>query len=92
MPATAHGLESSSIHASIKLLIANLVTIKDTSGKFLLPLPDGRIIDTKSWDTNDWEWTHGIGLYGIWQYHSLTGDEESLSAYFPVEETSYFDL
>jgi unsaturated rhamnogalacturonyl hydrolase len=78
MPAIAHGLESKDVHTGIKLLIDNLVNIKDTTGKFLHLLPDGRIIDTKSWDTNEWEWTHGIGLYGIWQYHAMTGDAELL--------------
>ena len=46
---------------SSETLIRNLVDIKDESGEFLLRLADGRIIDTKGW--NDWEWTHGIGLY-----------------------------
>ena len=58
--------------AHIQLLIRNLVEIKDTSGEFLLRLPDGRVIDTKGW--NDWEWTHGIGLYGIYKYYQLTRD------------------
>ncbi|KAL4966592.1 glycoside hydrolase family 88/105 protein [Aspergillus stella-maris] len=58
-------------------LITNLINIKDTSGKFLLHLADGRIIDTKSWA--GWEWTHGIGLYGIWKYYELTNDASLLS-------------
>ncbi|KAF8251342.1 glycosyl hydrolase [Wilcoxina mikolae CBS 423.85] len=78
MPATAHNIHQSTIHKAIKLLIHNLVHLKDTTGEFLLRLEDGRIIDTKGWDENNWEWTHGIGLYGIWQYHVLTGDPESL--------------
>ena len=59
------------IDRTIQLLIRNLVEIKDTSGEFLLRLPDGRVIDTKGW--NDWEWTHGVGLYGIYKYvpHAL---------------------
>src|SRR3954463_11121099 len=64
------------IHKAVNLLIDNLVNIKDETGKFLLPLPDGRIIDTKSW--HGWEWTHGIGLYGVWKYYELTGDERLL--------------
>lgn len=44
-----------------------------------MPLEDGRIIDTKSWHTNSWEWTHGIGLYGIWKYYTLTSDAEILA-------------
>ncbi|KAL3425855.1 glycosyl hydrolase family [Phlyctema vagabunda] len=77
MPLTVHGIESSKVHESIRLLIDKLVNIKDTTGEFLLRLPDGRVIDTKGW--NDWEWTHGVGLYGIWQYYSLTGDESLLA-------------
>jgi unsaturated rhamnogalacturonyl hydrolase len=49
------GWTSSQIHDKIKLLIDNLINIKDEGGKFLLKLPDGRIIDTKGW--NDWEWS-----------------------------------
>jgi unsaturated rhamnogalacturonyl hydrolase len=68
----AHGLEAVDIDKQIQLLIRNLVEIKDTSGEFLLRLEDGRVIDTKGW--NDWEWTHGIGLYGIWKYYEQTRD------------------
>lgn len=64
------------IHQKIHLLITNLVNIKDAAGEFLLPLPDGRVIDTKSWQ--DWEWTHGIGLYGVWKYYEMTGDQSLL--------------
>lgn len=71
MPLTEHGIEAADVHRTIKLLIHNLVNITDTTGEFLLRLPDGRVIDTKGW--NDWEWTHGIGLYGIWKYYELTG-------------------
>lgn len=53
-------------------LTTNLVNISDESGEFLLRLDDGRVIDTKGWA--GWEWTHGIGLYGIWQYYDQTGD------------------
>ncbi|KAL4895574.1 Six-hairpin glycosidase-like protein [Aspergillus ambiguus] len=67
---------SNDIHASIKSLIHNLINIKDETGRFLLHLSDGRVIDTKSWD--GWEWTHAIGLYGIWKYYELTGDESLL--------------
>jgi unsaturated rhamnogalacturonyl hydrolase len=63
---------ASPIDQQIQLLIRNLVEIKDSSGEFLLKLDDGRVIDTKGW--NDWEWTHGIGLYGILQYYQQTRD------------------
>lgn len=55
------GLYAADIRGKVELLIENLVNIKDETGKFLLRLPDGRVIDTKGW--NDWEWTHGIGMY-----------------------------
>lgn len=64
------------VRQTIDRLIDNLVHIEDTSGQFLLHLPDGRIIDTKSW--HGWEWTHGIGLYGLWKYYELTGDKALL--------------
>jgi unsaturated rhamnogalacturonyl hydrolase len=72
VPDQVHGIESADIDRQIQLLIRNLVDIKDTSGEFLLKLDDGRVIDTKGW--NDWEWTHGIGLYGIWKYYEQTRD------------------
>ncbi|KAK7739071.1 hypothetical protein SLS53_005969 [Cytospora paraplurivora] len=72
MPAEIEGIRSADVHAKIKLLIDGMVNIKDKTGEFLLRLEDGRVIDTKGW--NDWEWTHGIGLYGIWKYYELTGD------------------
>lgn len=64
------------VHAAVRLLIDNLINIKDETGKFLLHLEDGRIIDTKSWQ--GWEWTHGIGLYGVWKYYEITGDASLL--------------
>lgn len=71
---TIAGLKATDVHQRIRSLTDNLVNIKDESGRFLLKLPDGRIIDTKGW--NDWEWTHGIGLYGLYQYYSLTSSVE----------------
>ncbi|TVY24406.1 Unsaturated rhamnogalacturonyl hydrolase, partial [Lachnellula hyalina] len=77
MPQVAYGVASQDIHKTIKLLIHQLVNIKDETGEFLLRLEDGRVIDTKGW--NGWEWTHGIGLYGLWKYHTLTGSNEALA-------------
>lgn len=70
MPAIAHDIAYSTIRSNIDKLIDNLVNITDDTGEFLLKLDDGRIIDTKGW--NDWEWTHGIGLYGLYQYYLLS--------------------
>ncbi|KAK5055364.1 hypothetical protein LTR84_013114 [Exophiala bonariae] len=75
-PLSIEGLSAQNVHENIKRLINNLVNIKDESGHFLLKLPDGRIIDTKGWE--DWEWTHGIGLYGLYQYHDLTPSSGTL--------------
>jgi unsaturated rhamnogalacturonyl hydrolase len=63
------------LHVLISRLVDNLVNIRDQDGRFLLKLDDGRVIDTKGW--NDWEWTHGVGLYGLLQYHQLTHDAHS---------------
>ncbi|KAM5544650.1 hypothetical protein V8D89_001548 [Ganoderma adspersum] len=60
----------------INNLITCLVNIKDETGEFLMPLADGRIIDTKGWE--DWEWTHGVGLYGLLKFHEITGDQRAL--------------
>ena len=57
----------------IQKVTHNLVNIHDKTGEFLLRLDDGRVIDTKGWA--GWEWTHGVGLYGIWQYYCQTGDD-----------------
>lgn len=73
---TVEGLTAQAVRVKIDLLIHNLVNIKDETGHFLLKLADGRIIDTKGW--NDWEWTHGIGLYGLYQYHALTSSVSAL--------------
>lgn len=56
----------------VRRLTDNLVGITDETGQFLLRLDDGRVIDTKGWA--GWEWTHGIGLYGMWQYYDQTGE------------------
>lgn len=60
----------------IERLMDNLVSIEDTTGEFLLHLDDGRVIDTKGW--NGWEWTHGIGLFGMWRYVEQTGNDKAL--------------
>jgi unsaturated rhamnogalacturonyl hydrolase len=76
VPDRVQDISTAHIHDVVRRLISNLVEIKDHSGEFLLRLEDGRVIDTKGW--NDWEWTHGIGLYGIHQYYALTGEKRCL--------------
>ncbi|EFX03063.1 glycosyl hydrolase [Grosmannia clavigera kw1407] len=77
MPLEMHGIKAQDVHTKIRLLIDGMINIKDTTGEFLMTLEDGRVIDTKGW--NDWEWTHGIGLLGLWQYYELTNDPAHLT-------------
>ena len=76
MPTTVDSISADQIKDTVRRLIDNLVNIKDETGEFLLRLDDGRVIDTKGW--NDWEWTHGIGLYGIFKHWELSGDPAAL--------------
>lgn len=79
MPSNIYDIESQEVHRQVKKLINNLINIKDETGEFLLRLDDGKIVDAKGWNGTDWEWTHAIGLYGLWNYYSLSGDEPTLS-------------
>ncbi|WP_076068868.1 glycoside hydrolase family 88/105 protein [Sphingomonas montana] len=72
MAALTHTVPRKAVTDAIAKLIDNLVNIKDETGEFLLRLDDGRVIDTKGW--NDWEWTHGIGLFGLYRYYEQTND------------------
>ena len=71
MAATHSDIAQAAITDAIRRLITNLVNISDDTGEFLLRLKDGRIIDTKGWA--GWEWTHGVGLFGMWRYFEQTG-------------------
>lgn len=71
--APQRSITRSGLQELIRRLTDNLVAIRDETGEFLLRLDDGRVIDTKGWA--GWEWTHGIGLYGIWQYYDQTGED-----------------
>ncbi|KAJ5392573.1 unsaturated rhamnogalacturonan hydrolase [Penicillium cosmopolitanum] len=53
--------------------INNLINIRDDTGEFLVHLKNGQTIQAKCW--NGWEWTHGVGLYGIWKIYEMTGKE-----------------
>lgn len=77
MANVVEGIERQNILNQISVLMNNLVNIKDESGKFLLKLDDGRTVDTKGW--NGWDWTHGIGLFGMYRYYAMTGDPKALS-------------
>lgn len=77
MAALTHDIPREQVTDAIGLLMHNLVNIKDQTGEFLLHLDDGRIIDTKGWA--GWEWTHGIGLFGLWRYFEQTGDARAIA-------------
>lgn len=71
----ALGADREDYRDAIQRLIHNLVNIRDEDGRFLLRLADGRVIDTKGW--NGFEWTHGVGLYGIYKVWEMTGDAQA---------------
>lgn len=77
MAALSHDVPRGAVTDAIARLIDNLVNIRDETGEFLLRLPDGRVVDTKGW--NDWEWTHGIGLFGLYRYWEQSGDATALT-------------
>ncbi|KAN0063277.1 hypothetical protein ACQY0O_004441 [Thecaphora frezii] len=70
-------LDASKAAALVDKLIHKLLNNEDVNKEFLLPLADGRIIDTKGW--NGWEWTHGVALFGLWEHYAHTADERSLN-------------
>ncbi|MCJ2182923.1 glycoside hydrolase family 88 protein [Novosphingobium sp. 1949] len=76
MAALTHDIPRADVTRTIARLMDNLVNITDDTGEFLLRLDDGRVIDTKGWA--GWEWTHGVGLFGMWRYFEQTGDETAL--------------
>lgn len=71
-----HVLERDAVCELIDRLTDNLIHIEDKTGEFLLRLDDGRVIDTKGWA--GWEWTHGIGLYGLFKYWQMTGSQKAM--------------
>lgn len=70
-------ISRNAVRELIDRLTNNLINIKDETGEFLLRLEDGRVIDTKGWA--GWEWTHGIGLYGLFKYYELTADKNAFA-------------
>lgn len=69
------GAERGDWQDAIRRVIDNLINIRDEDGRFLLRLEDGRVIDTKSW--HGFEWTQGVGLYGLWKVWETSGDEQA---------------
>lgn len=73
--AAALGADRDDYQDAIQRLIHNLINIRDPEGQFLLRLDDGRVIDTKSW--HGFEWTQGVGLYGIYKVWEMSGDAKA---------------
>lgn len=69
-------IEKDKIIVEIDLLIDNLVNLSDPTGEFSITVADGSVIDNKSFDY--WEWTSGVGLYGLMKYYQLTRDKAVL--------------
>ncbi|AVK61465.1 glycoside hydrolase 105 family protein [Lactobacillus sp. CBA3605] len=58
------------VESKVDLLIDNEINLSDPTGEFSIKVADGSIIDNKSFDF--WEWTSGVGLYGMMKYYKLT--------------------
>lgn len=78
MPATRERLLR-----SIDAMTDNLVSIASDGGEGLWKVGDV-VIDDKSW--NVWNWPQGIGLYGLYRNHEVTGSAKALKAV-----TAWFD-
>ncbi|EST07891.1 Glycosyl hydrolase, family 88 [Kalmanozyma brasiliensis GHG001] len=74
---TTSPLSTSEASQLVDKLIHKLLHNEDPDGAFLLPLADGRVIDTKGWA--GWEWTHGVALFALFEHHTLTSSSTSLS-------------
>lgn len=70
-------LNKKKLIAKIDLLTDNLIHLNDPTGEFSIKVADGSIIDNKSF--NYWEWTSGVGLYGLMKYYQLTSNPEILT-------------
>lgn len=64
------------IDKKIQCLINNEINLKDPTGEFSIKVANGDVIDNKSF--NFWEWTSGVGLYGLMKYYKLTRDKDTL--------------
>lgn len=76
MPDSMYGLSRGQIHQAIGQLTDNLVQIHDDSGEFFFGSEGFTPVNDKSWDS--WNWTQGVGLYGLYRYFELTRDEKTL--------------
>lgn len=65
------------VREKIKLLINNEINLKDPTGEFSIKVASGDVIDNKSFGF--WEWTSGVGLYGLMKYYQLARDKQTLN-------------
>lgn len=65
------------VQQTIDRLIDNEVHLNDPTGEFFVKVADGSLIDNKSF--HFWEWTSGVGLYGMMRYYQLTRKPEVLT-------------
>lgn len=65
------------IEKKIDCLINNEINLKDPTGEFSIKVASGDVIDNKSFGF--WEWTSGVGLYGLIKYYRLTRKPETLA-------------
>lgn len=65
------------IEKKIDCLINNEINLKDPTGEFSIKVASGDVIDNKSFGF--WEWTSGVGLYGLMKYYRLTRKPETLA-------------
>lgn len=70
-------VKSTYIKSKINSLIQNEINLNDPTGEFSIKVASGDVIDNKSF--NFWEWTSGVGLYGLMKYYQLTRDETILN-------------
>ncbi|WVF71845.1 hypothetical protein IAT40_006654 [Kwoniella sp. CBS 6097] len=80
----------------ISLLTDGLLHTQDVSGRFLLKLHDGTLVDTKGWEhptVFSWEWTHGIALTAFAQHSEINpsspGAQRSLQVALDWFETQW---
>lgn len=77
MPNNIYDLSRAQIDEAIHKLTDNLVNIRDDSGAFTFQSEGMIPVNDKSWES--WNWTQGVGLYGLYRYYELTRDEKSLA-------------
>ncbi|BAR05526.1 family 88 glycosyl hydrolase [Parascardovia denticolens IPLA 20019] len=68
--------DKSTLIKVINKLSLRMVELTDDTGEFSFRAKNGRLIDNKSF--RYWEWTAGVGLYGLWRYYSLTREQRIL--------------